>query len=99
MQEDVRSIQQRISGIDSNTGDGQSRASGSIIGGRNEQANMRSRGNGNDRSVRAMNFKRINAQITTDSYDIEEQEPGNISVNDLDTNADTCCLGSNFKVL
>ena len=51
VQDDIRSIQQRTSEIESNTGDGKSRASGSIIGGRNEQANMRSRGNGNDRSV------------------------------------------------
>ena len=69
------------------------------MGGRNEQANMRSRNNGNDCSVRAVNVKRINAQITTGSYDIEEPEPGNISVNELDTNADTCFLGSNFMVL
>ena len=61
--------------------------------------NTRSRNNGNDRSVRAVNFKRINDQNTTRSYDIEEPEPGNFSVNELDTNDDTCCLGSNFTVL
>ena len=99
VQDDIRSIQQIISGIESNTGDVKSRASGSIMGGRNEQANMRSRNNGNDCSVRAVNVKRINAQITTGSYDIEDPEPGNISVNDIDTNADTCCLDSNFTVL
>ena len=69
------------------------------MGGRNEQANMRSRNNGNDRSVQAVNVKRINAQVTTGGYDIEEPQPGNISVNELDTNADTCCLCSNFTVL
>ena len=46
-----------------------------------------------------MNVKRINAQVTTVGYDIEDPEPGNISVNELDTNAETCCLGSNFTVL
>ena len=46
-----------------------------------------------------MNVKRINDQVTTGGYDIEYPEPGNISVNELDTNADTCFLGSNFKVL
>ena len=61
--------------------------------------NMGSRNNGNDRSVRAVNVKRINAQVTTGGYDIEEKEPGNNSVNELDTNADTYCLGSNFTVL
>ena len=43
VQDDIRSIRQRISQIESNTEDGQSRASGSIIGGRNEQDNMISR--------------------------------------------------------
>ena len=99
VQDNIRSIQQRISAIESNTGDGQSRASGSIIGGRNEQANMRSSNNGNDRSVLAVNVKRIKTQVTTGGYDIKEPEPGNISVNEIDTNSDTCCFGSNFTVL
>ena len=60
---------------------------------------MRSRNNGNERSVRAVNVKKINSQVTTGGYDIEYTEPGKISVNELDTNADTCCLGSNFTVL
>ena len=72
VQDNIRSIQQRISAIESNTGDGQSRAPGSIMGGRNEQANMRSRNNGNDHSVQAVNVKRINSQVTTGGYDIEE---------------------------
>ena len=69
------------------------------MGGRNEQANMISRNNGNDRSVQAVNVKRINAQVKTGGYDIEEPKTGNISVNELDTNAETCCLGSNLPVL
>ena len=69
------------------------------MGGRNEQVNMISRNNVNDRSVQVVNVKRINSQITTGSYDIEDPEPRNISVDDLYTNADTCCLGSNFTVL
>ena len=99
LQDNSRSIQHRISEIESNTGDGQSRASGSIMGGRNEQANMISKNNSNYRSVRAVNAKRINSQVTTGSYDIESPEPGNISDIRLDMNADTCCLGSNFTVL
>ena len=70
MQDNIRSIQQVISAIELNTGDGQSRASGLIMGVRNEQANMISRNNDNDSSVRVVNVKRINAQITTGSYDI-----------------------------
>ena len=69
------------------------------MGARNEQANLISRNNGNDRSVQAVNVKTINAQVTTGGFDIEEPESGNVSVNELDTNADTCCLGSNFTVL
>ena len=69
------------------------------MGGRNEQVNMISRNNGNDRSLQAVNVKRINAQVTTGGYGIEEPEPRNISVNEIDTNADTCCLGLNFTVL
>ena len=99
VQEDIRSIHRRISAIESNPVDGQYRVSGSIMGGRNKQANMRSRENGNDRSVQAVNVKRINAQVTTGGYYIEGPEPGNIFVNELDTDADTCCLGSNFTVL
>ena len=69
------------------------------MGGSNEQANTRSRNNGNDRSLRAVNVKSINDQVTTGGYDIEEPEPGNISVNKIDKNADKYCLGSNFTVL
>ena len=69
------------------------------MGGRNEQANMISNNNSNYRSVRAVNIKNINAQVTTGGYYIEDPETGNISVNELDTNADTCCLYSNFTVL
>ena len=51
VQDDIKSIHKRISEIESNTGDGKSRASGSIMGGRNKQANIKSRNNGNDFSV------------------------------------------------
>ena len=99
MQENIISIQERISEIESNTGYGQHRASGSIMGGRNERENLISGNNSNDCSAKAVKLKRINAQVTTGGYDIEEPQPGKISVNELDTNADTCCLGSNFTVL
>ena len=46
-----------------------------------------------------MKVKRINAQVKTGGHDIEEPKPENMSVNELDTNADTCCLVSNFTVL
>ena len=46
-----------------------------------------------------MKVKKINDQVTNGGYDIEDPEPGNISVNELDTNADTYSPGSNFMVL
>ena len=49
--------------------------------------------------VRAVKVKRINSQVTTNSYGIDEPEPGTISINDLDTNADICCLRETFTVL
>ena len=68
------------------------------MGGRNEQANPRSRNNGNDCSVQSVNVKSISPQVTTCGFGIEDPEPGKISVNKLYTNADTCFLGSNFMV-
>ena len=95
-----RTIQQRISVIESNV-DVQSRATVYIIGGRNEQADLRSINNNhsNDRSVRAVRDKRLNSQVTKNGYDIDELEHGTISVNKLNTNADTCFRGANLAVL
>ena len=70
---------------------------GSIMGGRNEQAALRSINT--DRSVRAVNFKRSNSQVKINSYNIDELEPSVIAVNELNTNTDTCCLGETFTVL
>ena len=94
VQYDIRTLQQRISAIKYNT-DGQSRATGSTMGVRNEQVDLISRKNShyNDRLVRAVKVKRINSQFTMNDYDIEEPDPGNIAVNKIDTNADTSCLG------
>ena len=71
------------------------------MGGRNEQADLRSRNNNqsNDCSVRAVKVKRINSQVTSNGYNINDTEPGTMSINEIDTNADKCCLGANFTVL
>ena len=86
-----RTIQQRISVIESNA-DVKSRATVYIIGGRNEQADLRSINNNhsNDRSVHAVNVKIINSQVTMNSYNIDDPDPGTIAVNEIDTNADMC---------
>ena len=89
VQDGIMEIQQRISKLESNT-DVQSRATGSIMGGRNEQAALGSRNNNpyNDYLARAVMVKRINSQATTNSYDIDEPEPSTIAIN-----------GANFTVL
>ena len=71
------------------------------MGGRNEQATLISRNNNqsSERFVRAVKVKMINSQFTTNGYDIDEPEPGTIAVNEIDTNADTCCLGAKLTIL
>ena len=92
---DIRTIQQRISAIESNV-DGQSRSTSSIMGGSNKQATLRSRNNNqsSERLVRAVKVKIINSQVTTNGCEIDVPEPGTIAVNEIDTNSDTCCLGA-----
>ena len=49
--------------------------------------------------MRAVKVRMINSQVTTNGYDIDEPEPGTIAVNEIDTNADTCCLGAKLTIL
>ena len=71
-QDSIRTIQQRIPAIESNA-DGQLIATGSIMGGRNEQADLISRNNNqcNDGLVRSVKVKRVNSQVTTNGYYID----------------------------
>ena len=100
IKDDIRTIQQRISSIESNSGS-KSRATGSIVRGKNEKAALISRNNNhsNECSVCAVKFTRINSQVTTNSYNIDEIQPGTIAVNNLNMNSDTFFLGSKFRVL
>ena len=73
---------------------------GSIMGGRNEQAHLRTNSNNNDHNtgrriskVRTTRRLTIGSTISTRDY---EPSPNTVSRNESDTNADTCCLGSNF---
>ena len=70
-------------------------ASGSIAGGRNEQANLRSQ-NPNGRNVSNVITKRV---IARTAKKMPEPEPNTYADNKVDTNADTCCLGQNFVPL
>ena len=71
------------------------------MGGRNEQADLISRNNNHSNAclVHAVKVKRINSQVTSNGYNIDDLKPGTIAVNNLNANADTCCLVSNFTVL
>ena len=97
LQGQLRSLQHRISTMESQT---QSTSiPGSIMGGRNEQANIRSRNNNNNnRSINTMKVV-ISAQRRRNDIDISQPDAGMESFNELDSNADTCCLGSNFIVI
>ena len=63
------------------------------MGGRNEQANLRQK---NNRNISAVNSIRKIAATTAKQPD---PQPNTAADNELDTNADTCCLGTNFIVL
>ena len=59
---------------------------GSLMGGRNEQANLRSRNTNNRGISNVITKRRIG-------------DPNTRAQNKADTNADTCCLGQNFTPL
>ena len=91
------SLQHRISTMESQSQSGM--VPGSIMGGRNEQANIRSRNSNNDnRSIRAMKLV-ISTQKSYSEVHLSQPSAGTMSYNELDSNADTCCLGSNFTVI
>ena len=69
--------------------------SGTIMGGRNEQARKRQKTQSNV-SVGALHTKR---KIATVQPSLGEPIEGTTATNECDTNADTCCLGTNFIVL
>ena len=64
---------------------------GSIMGGRNEQASLRSH-NPNGRNVSNVITKRRVGR----AHSVPEPAPNTVGQNEADSNADTCCLGQNF---
>ena len=64
---------------------------GSIMGGRNEQASLRSH-NPNGRNVSNVITKRRVGR----AHSVPEPSPNTVRRNEADTNADMCCLGQNF---
>ena len=91
-------LQQRISELETESHAGESgRPPSSIVGGHNERANLRSRNQYGDWSIR-----KIKVQISSQSSSkcmISEPHPGTLATNEIDSNEDMCCLGTNFIVM
>ena len=67
------------------------------MGGRNEQENLRSINKPGDRSIFKVKVK-ISSQSSI-KCTISEPHPENLATNEMDYNADTCCLVTNFIVM
>ena len=73
---------------------------GTIIGGRNEQSQHHRNMNWQFSDQYFASVKNsIRMRIWLVSANNQQPEPGIPAANECDTNADTCCLGSNFIVL
>ena len=73
------------------TNNARGHAHGSLMGGRNEQADIRSR-NTNNRGISNVIMKRRVGHARA----MLEPDPNTRAQNEADTNANTCCLGHNF---
>ena len=85
-----------VSEITTNQGQNQAQeqSQGSIMGGRNEQHQLRSRNNMNRNASNVRSKRKVASYESTS--DISVPSEGTISDCEADTNADTCCLGSGF---
>ena len=72
----------------------QAQSQGSIMGGRNEQHQLRSRNNMNRNASNVQSKRKVASYESTS--DISVPSDGTTSDCEADTNADTCCLGSGF---
>ena len=73
-----------------------------MMGGRNDQANMRQNQQRQDGHINAVcTSVRYSHQSKVQVSTAKVQEPpaGQVSTNEADSNADTCCLGNNFVIL
>ena len=95
---EMQRLSNRISAVESSQDNSSTSGQVSIIGGRNEQANLRSRNTTSDnRSIRKVKVV-ISSQRSV-GFEVDEPRPGTKSPNEMDSNADTSCLGSNFVIL
>ncbi len=77
-----------------NQGQDQSQSQGSIMGGRNEQQQLRSRNSANRSASNVRSKRKVASYESTSNVSVPSE--GTISDCEADTNADTCCLGSSF---
>ena len=91
-------LQQIISAVETEIYSGEScRPPSSIMGGHNEQANLRSINKYGNRSIH-----KVKVQISSQSSIkcmILEPHPSDPDTNKMDSNYDTCCLGTDFIVI
>ena len=103
LQDHLREFGRQIQELDTAVADTRSTTpieAGTVMGGRNDQASIRSRNpTGGNRTVRAVKVMRISSNVSSAYHSLGEPLPGTSAVNEMDSNADTCCLGSNFIVL
>ena len=93
----ARNVSQTKSGTGGGNGNGSPSANSNrstMMGGRNEQMDLQTR----NRNIVAVTTKRV---ISYSKVQAKFSEPpdGTIANNEADSNADTCCLGTNFKIL
>ena len=67
-------------------------STGTIMGGRSEQEQLRSR-NPNRSISHVTTTRKISS---SQAHSVSEPKPNTVGSNEADTNADTCCLGANF---
>ena len=70
-----------------------------MMGGRNEQANLRQRSRDDSRSAGMVITGKRSISSSRTSTSIQEPSPNTVANNESDTNADTCYLSTNFVVL
>ena len=92
----LKIIQQIISAVKIESNDGESfRLPSSIMGGRNEQANLRPRNQSGDWSICKI---KIRSQSSSKCM-ILEPHLGTPDINKIDSNYETCCLGTKLIVM
>ena len=75
--------------------DNGSQSYGSIMGGENEQANLRSQSTNQNLPI-VRSIRKVDGRDRNRYQDRFEPNSNTSAFNEVDTNAETCCLGQNF---